>query len=281
MRAGGFGSAATAAVSLARPVGFDHHAAMGERTDRVPRRRKKVQHFDEPGDAHFLTFSCYRRMALLNKDRTRLWLVDAVDNARGKHRFDLWAWVFMPEHVHLLIWPRQDGSKTAKVLADIKRPVGQEAIGWLKKNFPWRVKQMKTTICIGVLFFAVCLIGCRKAVPISETYSVEAKQSQLVTGQKNKVEIAVRYRRSEQPAAQLKYTVQFSAPNDLTVTPTSWDVDQNLTTNDAGFNHNGIIFIEVAADAEPGDRAVTATITPTQGATSTEILKFQVAKRGG
>ena len=61
--------------------------------------RKKVQHFDEAADAHFLTFSCYRRLALLSKDRPRLWLVDAIDDARGKHRFDLWAWGFMPEAV--------------------------------------------------------------------------------------------------------------------------------------------------------------------------------------
>jgi len=35
------------------------------------RRRKRVRHFDEAGHAHFLTFSCYRRMPLLCKDRSR------------------------------------------------------------------------------------------------------------------------------------------------------------------------------------------------------------------
>ena len=121
---------------LALDEPFDHHAAMVKKTDELPKRRKRVQHFDAPGEAHFLTFSCYGRTALLGKDRTRLWLVDAIDEARGKHRFDLWAWVFMPEHVHLLIWPRQAGYKTPRILADIKRPVGQEAIGWLKRHCP-------------------------------------------------------------------------------------------------------------------------------------------------
>jgi len=110
--------------------------AMEHGTTQVPKHRKKVQHFDEPGDAHFLTFSCYRRMALLNKDRTRLWLVGSIEEARVKHAFDLWAWVFMPEHVHLLIWPRQPGYGTDKILADIKRPVGQKAIRWLRRNCP-------------------------------------------------------------------------------------------------------------------------------------------------
>jgi putative transposase len=32
---------------------------METKTGLLCKRRKKVQHFDEPGDAHFLTFSCY------------------------------------------------------------------------------------------------------------------------------------------------------------------------------------------------------------------------------
>jgi putative transposase len=93
--------------------------------------RKRVRHFDLPGDAHFLTFSCFHRLPLLSKDRTRKWLVEAIHNARTKHCFDLWAWVIMPEHVHLLIYPRTSDSKMSHVLADIKRPVAQRAIAYL------------------------------------------------------------------------------------------------------------------------------------------------------
>lgn len=95
--------------------------------------RRKVRHFDEDGDAHFLTFSCYQRLPLLGKDRTRRWFVEALSEARTKHRFDLWAWVIVPEHIHLLLWPRP-GTATKSILADIKRPVGQRAIGWLKER---------------------------------------------------------------------------------------------------------------------------------------------------
>lgn len=101
-----------------------------------PRKRKKIRHYDEPGDAHFLTFSCYHRMPLLNKDRSRLWLIQSLQEARQKHAFDLWAWVIMPEHAHLLIWPRLSTCKMKRILADIKRPVGQEAIDWLEVHCP-------------------------------------------------------------------------------------------------------------------------------------------------
>ena len=105
-------------------------------TGKAQRRWKKVRHYDEPGDAHFLTFSCYRRMQLLSKDRSRMWLIESVQAARQKHAFDLWAWVIMPEHVHLLIWPRLPAYQTKRILADVKRPVGQKAIAWLKVESP-------------------------------------------------------------------------------------------------------------------------------------------------
>lgn len=107
---------------------------MADREEKTVRWRKKVRHYDEPGHAHFLTFSCYQRMPLLSKDRSRRWLIDALQAARQKHKFDLWAWVIMPEHVHLLLWPRLRKYNTKSIVADIKRPVGQKAIAWLKGN---------------------------------------------------------------------------------------------------------------------------------------------------
>jgi putative transposase len=94
------------------------------------RRRKTVRHYDPPGDAHFLTFSCFQRLPLLSKDRTQQWFIESLENARTKHYFQLWAWVVMPEHVHLLIYPGA-GSAIKSILADIKRPVGQRAIAFL------------------------------------------------------------------------------------------------------------------------------------------------------
>ena len=95
----------------------------GELTMGIERHRKRVKHIDLSGHAHFLTFSCYRRMQLLSKDRTRFWFLEALGKARVKHEFDLWAWVIMPEHVHLLIYPRKPHYKTSKILASVKKRV--------------------------------------------------------------------------------------------------------------------------------------------------------------
>ena len=79
--------------------------------------------WDEPAHAHFLTYSCYRRLPLLTKDRTRQWVVDALDSTRSEQHFELWAYVIMPEHVHLVLHPRQPRYQMRRILAAIKRPV--------------------------------------------------------------------------------------------------------------------------------------------------------------
>ena len=65
--------------------------------------RKTRRRFDEPGQARELTFSCYHGYQFLNRDRTRSWFLEELESARRKWSFDLWAYVLMPEHVHLLI----------------------------------------------------------------------------------------------------------------------------------------------------------------------------------
>jgi len=98
--------------------------------------RKKIKHHNVPGDAHYLTFSCYRGIALLSKDRTRQWFVDGLAHARGRQHFDLWAWVIMPEHVHLLICPRELTYKMEAILPSIKKPVSQRALQFLHEHAP-------------------------------------------------------------------------------------------------------------------------------------------------
>ena len=84
-------------------------------SDDKPIYRPKVTHYDIPGHAHFLTFSCYRRLPLLGKDRSRWWFVQALEKARRRHHFDPWAWVLMPEHVHLLISEPERGELSVAI----------------------------------------------------------------------------------------------------------------------------------------------------------------------
>ena len=85
--------------------------------------RKTVRHIDDPGHAHELTFSCYQRLPLLTNDRWRILLSQGIDQAVERHRYRLVAFVYMPEHVHLLVYPTREASPVADLLTSIKRPV--------------------------------------------------------------------------------------------------------------------------------------------------------------
>ena len=71
-----------------------------------PRKYKTIRHYHEPGDCHELTFSCFHRMPLLTNDAWRQCLAESIDSALDDHGLLLSAFVFMPEHVHLLVWPK-------------------------------------------------------------------------------------------------------------------------------------------------------------------------------
>jgi REP element-mobilizing transposase RayT len=47
------------------------------------------------------------RLPLLTRDRTRRWVIDAMLRVRETQDVAIWAYVIMPEHVHLLVWPRR------------------------------------------------------------------------------------------------------------------------------------------------------------------------------
>ncbi len=85
--------------------------------------RKRLQRSDEQGQGHELTFSCYQGRPLLDDDRRCQHLATAVDRAVGRHGFSLLAFVFMPNHVHLLVFPEGPSARISDLLYAIKRPV--------------------------------------------------------------------------------------------------------------------------------------------------------------
>lgn len=97
-------------------------------------RRKRRKAINEPGHAHFLTFSSSHRWPLLSKDRSRQWVIDSLANAREKLQFSIWAYVIMPQHVHALILPKSPEYTVSHMLAAIKLPVSKLAKAYLQST---------------------------------------------------------------------------------------------------------------------------------------------------
>lgn len=98
--------------------------------------RKRVKSYNLPGHAHELTFSCFQRLPLLSRDRTRGWFVEALAAARQRLHLDLWAYVIMPEHVHVLVWPREPTYEVRLIRTALKVPVQRKALAFLRQNAP-------------------------------------------------------------------------------------------------------------------------------------------------
>src|SRR5215208_4898494 len=90
--------------------------------------RKTCKRYNDPDHAHALTFSYFRRQPFLSKDRSRTWLIEAIDRARLKHGFHIWAYVIMPEHAHLLVWPAGPVYDMSDILNSIKQSVSKRAL---------------------------------------------------------------------------------------------------------------------------------------------------------
>jgi putative transposase len=119
------------------PYGLDGTGGLptsvgGDRLASMPTHYKTVRRVHDPGDCHEITSSCYHGMLLLTNDAWLRMLAQSVDRAIRRHDFRLVAFVFMPEHVHLLVYPTLPEPQLDLLLKAIKRP------------FSFRVKQELT-----------------------------------------------------------------------------------------------------------------------------------------
>ena len=103
---------------------------------RTKPHRKLLHRADVPGDARFLTFSCFHQQPFLSRSRSCQWVLEAINRSRASHGFDLWAYVLMPEHVHLLICPGHEPHRVADMLYTLKKSVTNRALSYVKRNAP-------------------------------------------------------------------------------------------------------------------------------------------------
>jgi putative transposase len=99
-------------------------------------RLQRPRGYNDPGHAHELTFSCYQKYEFLSKERTCCWLADELDRVRKKLNYALYAYVFMPDHVHLIVMPQEALYDTSEFLKQLKEPVSRKAVQFLKRESP-------------------------------------------------------------------------------------------------------------------------------------------------
>jgi putative transposase len=78
--------------------------------------------FQHSGQSHFVTFCCYHRRLSLTTDASRRIFESALERVRHSFRLQVYGYVVMPEHVHLLLSePQRD--TLADALKSLKQGV--------------------------------------------------------------------------------------------------------------------------------------------------------------
>ena len=78
------------------------------------------------GQAHFLTFSCYRRLPLMAQTHMEDAFLTALETVRRRFQMCVYGYVVMPEHVHLLVNEPASGT-IAAVMQRLKTKVSAHA----------------------------------------------------------------------------------------------------------------------------------------------------------
>jgi putative transposase len=88
---------------------------------------KTRETWNYPGHSHQLTFSTFHCEPYFNSDAICTLLATRINKAAESHNFAVLAYVFMPDHVHLLIHPLDEIYNMSKILKSIKQGPSRSA----------------------------------------------------------------------------------------------------------------------------------------------------------
>ena len=94
-----------------------------------------LERFQETGDLHYITSSCYGRQPLLGDARMRDIFVKLLEEVRQRYGFYVIGYVVMPEHIHLLVSePDRERLHTAMQVLKQRVACAARPFGWKRKS---------------------------------------------------------------------------------------------------------------------------------------------------
>ena len=88
-----------------------------------------MRRYEIAGHARFLTFSCSGRQQFFDDRAACDVFAQQLMISKSRSGFRLYAWVVMPEHVHLLLQPELNQESVSKILMSLKRRVATRVLG--------------------------------------------------------------------------------------------------------------------------------------------------------
>lgn len=97
-----------------------------------------LRRFQQAGDLHFITFSCFRRQPLLATAKAKRTFEQTLERVRCWYDLFVTGYVVMPEHVHLLV-SEPERSTLAVVIQMLKQITSQKIVPTAKTPL-WQVR---------------------------------------------------------------------------------------------------------------------------------------------
>jgi len=83
-----------------------------------------LRRFQETGQLHFLTFSCYKRRPNFTNAPCRTTFETSLERVRRGYGLCVYGYVVMPEHIHMLVNEPEQGS-LSRVMQSLKQSVAR------------------------------------------------------------------------------------------------------------------------------------------------------------
>jgi putative transposase len=110
--------------------------------------RKRMKRLEVEQGLRFVTFSCEKRLPLFLNPAIADVFVQSMSAARAKWGFRLIAWVVMPEHVHMIVRPKE-GHDLALILMGLKVSVSKRVVTrWIELQAPILEKLVDEHGCV-------------------------------------------------------------------------------------------------------------------------------------
>jgi len=95
----------------------------------------KLRHYDHLNTARFITFCCYRRHQFLLQTGVCEVLIKLLERTLNNHGIRLYGYVFMPEHVHLVLHP-PDSIRLGPMIGQFKSKTASAILSGQLLNLP-------------------------------------------------------------------------------------------------------------------------------------------------
>ncbi len=100
--------------------------SLANKSNKKPyKKRIRLRTFDYKGCYRYsITICTFNKRSILHNKSLISWLIDVLKQKAEIFRFKVWAYCFMPDHLHLLIEGKMDSSDMVKFITSFKQSTG-------------------------------------------------------------------------------------------------------------------------------------------------------------